>query len=651
MQFSEFRSRSSLVWFAALAALLFWLGDSLLDGIFFEGTGYYAELIPEEPKELWMRLLLVTVLLGFGIVVQLLVNRRMEDQLRLRLAATVFESAADAIVVTDSRNNILDVNPAFERATGYSKAEVLGCNPRVLKSGKHDAPFYQAMWGQLLERGHWEGEIWDRRKDGSLYPKWMSITAVRQADQASSFVAISRDISRFKKAEQQLQRLAHYDSLTGLANRTLLNAHLEQAIHLAHRNAWQLAVVFIDLDHFKEINDSLGHSAGDRLLTAVAARLREQIRESDLIARLGGDEFVIVLSKISNTAPVAGVLEKIRLVLAQPFALESYELSVSASMGVSVYPADGNDRELLLRNADAAMYHAKDAGRDGWSFYSTDMNRQTRRRLQLSTGLRQAVQQQQFMLVYQPQVDLDTGRISGVEALIRWQHPELGVVSPAEFIPLAEDTGLIEEVGEWVLAEACRQYRAWHRQRLNPARISVNVSARQFKSGRFPKLVQRVLGRTGMDPACLELEITESLLVRGDARLLHDMRELRALGIRFSIDDFGTGYSSLSYLKRLPVSSLKADRSFVRDVPDDSDDVAILAATISMAHNLNLRVVAEGVETDAQLEFLRAQGCDELQGFLISRPLDAASLEPLLHADHRVAGARPSSVPTPLEPA
>jgi diguanylate cyclase (GGDEF)-like protein/PAS domain S-box-containing protein len=651
VQFSEFRNRSSLVWSAVLAALLFWLGDSLLDGIFFEGTGYYAELIPDEPKELWMRLLLVTVLLGFGIVVQLLVNRRMEDQLRLRLAATVFESAADAIVVTDSRNNILDVNPAFERATGYSKAEVLGCNPRILKSGKHEAPFYQAMWRQLLDRGHWEGEIWDRRKDGSLYPKWMSITVVRQADQASSFVAISRDISRFKKTEQQLQRLAHYDALTGLANRTLLNAHLEQAIHLAHRNAWQLAVVFIDLDHFKEINDSLGHSAGDRLLTAVAARLREQIRESDLIARLGGDEFVIILSKISATAPVAGVLEKIRLVLAQPFALESYELSVTASMGVSVYPADGSDRELLLRNADAAMYHAKDAGRDGWSFYSTDMNRQTRRRLQLSTGLRQAIQQQQFMLVYQPLLNLETGRISGIEALIRWQHPELGVVSPAEFIPLAEDTGLIEEVGEWVLAEACRQYRAWHHRRVNPARISVNVSARQFKSGRFPKLVQRVLGRTGMDPGCLELEITESLLVRGDARLLYDMRELRALGIRFSIDDFGTGYSSLSDLKRLPVSSLKADRSFVRDVPGDSDDVAILAATISMAHNLNLRVVAEGVETDAQLEFLRAQGCDELQGFLISRPLDAASIESLLHADHRVAGARPSPVPTPLEPA
>ena len=651
MQFSEFRNRSSLVWSAVLAALLFWVGDSLLDGIFFEGTGYYAELIPDEPKELWMRLLLVTVLLGFGIVVQLLVNRRMEDQLRLRLAATVFESAADAIVVTDSRNNILDVNPAFERATGYSKAEVLGCNPRILKSDKHEAPFYQAMWRQLLDRGHWEGEIWDRRKDGSLYPKWMSITVVRQADQASSFVAISRDISRFKKTEQQLQRLAHYDALTGLANRTLLNAHLEQAIHLAHRNAWQLAVVFIDLDHFKEINDSLGHGAGDRLLTAVAARLREQIRESDLIARLGGDEFVIILSKISATAPVAGVLEKIRLVLAQPFVLESYELSVTASMGVSVYPADGSDRELLLRNADAAMYHAKDAGRDGWSFYSTDMNRQTRRRLQLSTGLRQAVQQQQFMLVYQPQVNLETGRISGIEALIRWQHPELGVVSPAEFIPLAEDTGLIEEVGEWVLAEACRQYRAWHHRRLNPARISVNVSARQFKSGRFPKIVQRVLGHTGMDPRCLELEITESLLVRGDARLLHDMRELRALGIRFSIDDFGTGYSSLSYLKRLPVSSLKADRSFVHDVPDDSDNVAILAATISMAHNLNLEVVAEGVETDAQLEFLRAQGCDELQGFLISRPLDAASIEPLLHADHRVAGAAPSPVPTPPEPA
>ncbi len=651
MQYSEFRNRTSLVWFAVLMAVLFWLGDSLLDGIFFEGNGYYAELIPDDPKELWMRLLLVTALLGFGLVVQVLVNRRSHDQARLRLAATVFESAADAILVTDSGNHILDVNPAFEQITGYSKAEVLGRNPRFLKSGKHDAPFYQAMWRELLDRGYWAGEIWDRRKDGSLYPKWMSLVAVQHDDRVSSFVAIFRDISQFKKTEQQLQRLAHYDSLTGLANRTFLNAHLEQAIHLAHRNAWQLAVVFLDLDHFKEINDSLGHSAGDRLLSAVAARLREQIRESDLIARLGGDEFVIILSKISNTAPVAVVLEKIRLVLAQPFLLESYELSVTASMGVSVYPTDGGDRELLLRNADAAMYHAKNEGRDGWSFYSTDMNRQTRRRLQLSAGLRQGVDQQQFVLLYQPQIDLKTGRISGIEALIRWQHPELGVVSPVEFIPLAEDTGLIEEVGEWVLAEACRQYRAWHQRHLNPVRISVNVSARQFKSGRFVHTVERVLKHTGMDPRCLELEITESLLVRGDARLLQDMHALRALGIRFSIDDFGTGYSSLSYLKRLPVWALKADRSFVHDVPDDSDDVAILAAMISMAHNLNLRVVAEGVETEQQLEFLRAQGCDELQGFLISRPLDAASIESLLRAAHPVAGARHNPAPTPLEPA
>ncbi len=391
MRFSEFRNRTILVWFSAIMALLFWVGDSVLDGIFFEGTGYFAELIPDDPKELWMRLLLVTVLLGFGIVVQLLVNRRSQDQARLRLAATVFDSAADAILVTDSSNHILDVNPAFQQITGYAKTEVLGRNPRFLKSGKHDAPFYQAMWNQLLESGHWEGEIWDRRKDGSLYPKWMSLVAVRYDDRVSRFVAIFRDISQFKKTERQLQRLAHYDPLTGLANRTLLNAHLEQAIHLAHRNAWQVAVVFLDLDHFKQINDSLGHSAGDRLLSAVAARLREQIRESDLIARLGGDEFVIILSKISNTVPVAGVLEKIRLVLAQPFVLESYELSVTASMGVSVYPTDGGDRELLLRNADAAMYHAKNEGRDGWSFYSTDMNRQTRRRLQLSAGLRQAV--------------------------------------------------------------------------------------------------------------------------------------------------------------------------------------------------------------------------------------------------------------------
>ena len=624
---------------ALLIALLFWIGDSLLDGLYFEGTGYRGEFIPDEPRELWMRPLLVTALIVFGGVVQRLLNRRMEDQARLVLAGKVFENAADAILITDGHNNILDVNPAFEQITGYRKQEVLGRNPRMLKSGKHDAAFYRDMWGRLLETGHWEGEVWDRRKNGVLYPKWMSVTAVRHEGQLSSFVALFRDISHFKQTEQRLQQLAHYDSLTGLANRSLLNAHLEQAIHLARRNDWQVAVIFIDLDHFKEVNDSLGHSAGDRLLSAVAGRLREQVRESDLLARLGGDEFVIVLEKVSDTASVVRLLEKIGCVVAQPYMLEGYELIVTASMGIGIYPFDGADRELLLRNADSAMYHAKSEGRGCWSFYSDDMNRQTHRRLQLTAGLRCAVEREQLMLVYQPQVDMHSGGVSGMEALVRWRHPELGVVSPAEFIPLAEDTGVIEDIGEWVLAESCRQFRTWQAEGLAPQRVSVNVSARQFKSARFVKTVERVLADTGMDASALELEITENLLVRSDARLLQDMLYLCGLGIRFSIDDFGTGYSSLGYLKRLPVAAIKADRSFVRDVPGDRDGVAILSAMISMAHKLKLRVIAEGVETEAQLSFLRAQDCDELQGYLFSRPLAAPDMEGMLRAEHRSVAA------------
>jgi diguanylate cyclase (GGDEF)-like protein/PAS domain S-box-containing protein len=627
MQFSDFMNRTHLFWASVGLAALFWLGDSLLDGLFFEGTGYFDELMPDDPKELWMRAIVVTGVVLFGYVVQMLINQRDRDQRRLRLSGTVFKTASDAIMVTDADNRIIDLNPAFERITGYSRDMVLGRNPRILKSGKHDAAFYASLWEQLLATGYWEGEVWDRRRNGEIYPKWMNITTIRTHGRVSNFIATFRDISASKEAEMELETLAHYDSLTGLANRSLLTARLEQAVHLARRNNWQLGLIFIDLDHFKEINDSLGHSAGDRLLTEVAKRLRDQLRESDTVARLGGDEFVILLERLSGTSAIAELLAKIKAVLAAAFTLDSYGLYVTASMGISIYPDDGEDAEMLLRNADSAMYHAKKEGRDGWSFYSNEMNLQTRRRLQLTGGLHHAVENNEFTLFYQPQIELVTERISGIEALLRWQHPEFGEVSPEEFIPLAEDTGVVEQIGEWVLTEACRQFRSWRDEGLSLPKVTVNVSARQFKSGRLVDTVESILKNVGMKPHCLGLEIRESLLVKSDVRLLNDMQRLCDLGVGFSLDDFGTGYSSLSYLKRFPVSNLTADHSFVRDIPDDKDDMAITAAIISMAHNLNMRVIAEGVETKEQLVFLQEKGCDEVQGYLISRPLPAADIE------------------------
>jgi diguanylate cyclase (GGDEF)-like protein/PAS domain S-box-containing protein len=617
-----------LVWVAIALSMLFWLGDSVLDGVFFENTGYFSELWPDEPKELWMRWLLVGGILLFGMFAQVTVNRQEQARQQLMLAGAVLHHSNDAILVTDAEIRIVDVNPAFERTSGYSRDEVLGKNPRLFSFGEHDNDFYRAFWEQLTRTDSWEGEIHDRRKSGEVYPKWMSVTTIRDsAGTVSHYVASSRDISDIKATAKRLEHLAHYDTLSGLPNRSLLIVRLEQALSLAHRNHWTLAVVFIDLDHFKEVNDSLGHSTGDRLLTEVGKRLLDCVRESDTVARLGGDEFVIVLDNVANPSVVSEVLGKLKDTLGRPVSLDGYELFVTASMGISLYPEDGQDPEVLLRNADSAMYHVKRQGRNHWGFYSERMNEQSRRRLQLTSGLRQAIEKNQFSLVYQPQLALATRSVCGAEALVRWEHPELGEISPLEFIPLAEDTGIIEEIGEWVLQEACRQIVAWSDHGVCLPRISVNVSARQFKSANFIKRVEQLVQKHRLAPGCLDLEITESLLVRTDARLLNDMQRLCDIGVVFSVDDFGTGYSSLSYLKRFPISMIKADRSFVCDIPDDRDDIEITAAIISMSHKLNIRVIAEGVETLQQLDFLSEQGCDEMQGYLFSHPLSQAAFE------------------------
>jgi len=620
--------RYRLVWVAIALSILFWLGDSLLDGIFFENTGYFSELWPNEPKELWMRCLLVSGITLFGIFAQITINRREKDRQQLLLASAVLQHSNDAILVSDAEMRIVDVNPAFERTTGYSREEVLGKNLRLFSFSEHDNDFFRAFWDQLTRTRSWEGEIHDRRKSGEVYPKWMSVTTISDsAGDISHYVANFRDISEIKATEKRLEHLAHYDTLTDLPNRSLLIVRLEQALSLAHRNQWTLAVIFIDLDHFKEVNDSLGHSTGDRLLTEVGKRLLHCVRESDTVARLGGDEFVIVLDNVANPGVVSEILGKLKDTLGRPVCLDGYELFVTASMGISLFPGDGQDAEVLLRNADSAMYHVKKEGRNHWGFYSERMNEQSRRRLQLTSGLRHAIEKNQFSLVYQPQLALATRSVCGAEALVRWEHPELGMISPLEFIPLAEDTGIIEEIGEWVLHEVCRRIVAWCDKGLCLPRISVNVSARQFNSTNFIECVEQLVQEHRLAPGCLDLEITESLLVRTDARLLNDMQRLCDIGVVFSVDDFGTGYSSLSYLKRFPISMIKADRSFVRDIPDDRDDIEITAAIISMSHKLNIRVIAEGVETLQQLAFLSEQGCDEIQGYLCSRPLSKAAFE------------------------
>lgn len=610
---------------AAVLAVAFWVFDSLLDGLLFEQTGWVGEWWPEDGKELWMRLLVVGLLLLLGVYGQRALNERRRANEQLRLSETVFRSAGDGILVTDADNRIITVNPAFERITGFARDEVLGKDPRILQSGRQGPAFYDELWRELKRTGRWQGEIWDRRKSGDVYPKWLSISAVQDdSGRVASYVAIFRDISSVKEAEQRLEYLAHFDPLTGLANRRLLVDRLNQALALARRRDWWVTVIFLDLDHFKEVNDSLGHVMGDQLLVAVARRLADVLRESDTIARQGGDEFVILLEGAAGAEAVTEILEKLRLALAAPCRIDDHELLITASMGVSLFPDDGQDADTLLMQADAAMYHTKREGRDGWSFYASEMNSQSHRRLRLASELRRAIDEEQLVLHYQPQLELTGGRLTGVEALVRWQHPEWGLLAPAEFIPLAEDTGLIDALGDWVLRAACRQWLQWQADGAAPPRVAVNVSARQFRRADFVPHLEQTLAGSDMEPRCLELEFTESLLIRTEPRFIAGLERLRALGVQFTLDDFGTGYSSLTYLQRFPISRIKVDGSFVRHIPADRDDMAITAAILSLARELDLRVVAEGVESAEQLEFLRRHGCHEIQGDYVARPMPAA---------------------------
>ncbi|MEO5364904.1 MAG: EAL domain-containing protein [Magnetococcus sp. WYHC-3] len=554
------------------------------------------------------------------------IGERIRVESNLRLLAKVFECASEAIVITDMSGVILDVNAAFTAITGYERHEALGHTPRIMKSGRHDKDFYHALWQTVLDKGVWRGEIWDRRKNGEIYPKWLTINMVRNdAQQPVNMVAIFNDISESKATEERLERLAYFDALTNLPNRFFFKTRLDHDMLSARRNQRLLALLFVDLDRFKTVNDTLGHSAGDLLLQHVAERIGASVRVTDTVARLGGDEFTVILTDIHTDQDVAHVAQKILDSLLRPLDLLGHEIFVGASIGIAMFPADGEDHDTLTKNADVAMYQAKEAGRGVYRFFSPDMHAETSKKLALEGQLRRAIDNDELLLHYQPKLELASGRVLGMEALVRWRRSASVMVSPAEFIPLAEETGLSLALGDWVLTEACRQTQQWRLEGLGDLRVAVNLSAREFHQ---PDLLERLEGhlrRSGLPARCLEIEITEGTALTELDWAVTVMNGMRSMGIHVAMDDFGTGYSSLSYLKRLPIDVIKIDRSFVGDLPADRVDSAIIAAIITMSRQMDLAVVAEGVESEAQFEFLRQVGCTQIQGYLISRPLEAAA--------------------------
>ena len=556
-------------------------------------------------------------------------QRQVEEE--LRLAAKVFESSGEAIMITDADGCMISVNQAFSMVTGYGVGDAVGRNASMLASGRHDREFFNDMWHELLETGYWHGEIWNRRRDGEIFPEWLGISSVRDAEgKITHFVGIFSDISERKAAEAKIAFLAHHDPLTGLPNRLLLKDRMEQAIAHGERTGNSVALLFVDLDRFKAVNDSFGHPMGDALLRDAAQRLLACVRDSDTISRHGGDEFLVVLTDLQSSEVPAQIATKIMAALCTPFHIGVHEATISASVGISVYPEDGAGFDELLQKADTAMYHAKQSGRDAFRFYTERMNADAQERLDLHGRLRRALEREEFVLYYQPLIDLKSGSIVGGEALVRWQSPEQGLVAPGQFIPAAEHSGLIVPLGEWVLQEACRELAYWHAQGSRQLSMAVNISSIQFRRGDVEEMVLRALAASGASPAALELELTESILIDGAEQVLATIGRLQTLGVRLAIDDFGTGYSSLAYLKRFNVDKLKIDQSFVRDIVTDRDDAAIVRAVIQMAGSLDLKVVAEGVETEAVAAELRAMHCDLVQGYHFGRPMPAAEFRRLI---------------------
>jgi len=568
---------------------------------------------------------------SFAFITDLTELRAKEQE--LQLAARVFEYSLEGIMISDADQRIVVVNNAFTDITGYTAQEAIGQTSALLHSGHHDESFYQAMNQQLLEQGSWQGEIWHRRKSGEIYPEWLVVTVVRDDSGAiTHYVGMFTDITARKESEIRLNYLANHDTLTRLPNRTFFLDRLDHAIAHARRHGHWLAVMFLDLDRFKVINDTLGHALGDMLLLEAGQRLRRIIREEDTVARLGGDEFVILVEEVIDTQATAAVAAKVLNIFADRFLVEGQEVFASTSIGISLYPDDGQDGQTLLRKADAAMYQAKEAGRNTYHFYSPDRHGTAYDRLTLENALRKALRGGELSLVYQPQVSGLDATLVGIEALARWNHPERGPIPPAHFIPMAEEAGLIIPIGRWVLHTACAQIRAWLDEGLDCPKVSVNLSARQFRDQGLKTIIAEALDAFEIPAHYLDLEITEGTLMQQAESTQHMLETLKGMGLTLSVDDFGTGYSSLSYLKRFPLDILKIDQSFVRDVDHDPEDSAIVTAIVAMAHSLKLTVVAEGVETAEQAAFLCSLGCDAMQGNHFHPPLSDLEITSLLRA-------------------
>lgn len=556
-----------------------------------------------------------------------MINKETTIDLKKELLVDVYENMFYAMSVTDARNNILLINPAFTKLTGFYEDDVIGKNPSILSSGIHERTFYKEMWRNLNEKGFWRGEIWNKRKDGELFLEEITIKAIRNENgKIQNYVSIFIDITQRKKLEERLKFQAYHDDLTKLPNRKYFYYELNKMIQETSGTGKLCAVIFLDLDHFKDINDTLGHSFGDDLLIAAANRLKERLQNKGVVTRYGGDEFAIILYNLQNKFECISIMNRIMNSFSKPFTLNEFELFITPSVGISLFPNDGDDGETLVKYADSAMYHAKQEGKNTYKFFQKSYMKKSIERLVLASDLRKAIENDEFLLYYQPKLSCKTEKVNGFEALIRWDHPKHGMISPNLFIPMAEETGMIVHIDQWVLYQACLQIKEWQTQGLKPLKIAVNLSMLQFQQKNLLKVIRSFVKETGIDPSYLEIELTERVIMDDPEMALKNIKKLKSIGVQISMDDFGVHYSSLSYLKLLPLDRLKIDRSFLQDLLTNKDDQTIVKAMIQLAHNLELSVVAEGVETIEQYYFLKSLDCDEVQGFYFDKPLPASKI-------------------------